>query len=114
MLYRSYTDDNGDQNTGLHIDDWQTSPPFWEWRVAYKKAQQLPDGPEEEAVMKKIIGPKAGQKVFAQRVFVGKDDSKTAMVTLADRLGTPRLHLLVDSNGSVKLHFWDSQGHYYL
>ena len=54
--------------------------------------------------------PKTGQKAFAQRVFVGKDDSRTAMVTLSDRMGKPRLQLLVDSNGTAKLNFLDQQG----
>jgi len=110
VLYLTYADDNGDQNTGLHIDDWQTSPPFWQWRADYKKAQQLPDGPAKEELLKKLMEPKMGQKAVAQRVFVGKDDSKTAMVTLADRMGKPRLQLLVDSNGVAKLNFLDQQG----
>jgi hypothetical protein len=110
VLYLTYADDNGDQNTGLHIDDWQTSPPFWQWRADYKKAQQLPDGPAKEALLKKLMEPQMGQKAVAQRVFVGKDDSKTAMVTLADRMGKPRLQLLVDSNGMAKLNFLDQQG----
>ncbi|SDG21539.1 hypothetical protein [Chitinophaga filiformis] len=110
VLYLTYSDDNGDQNTGLHIDDWQTAPPFWQWRADYKKAQQLPDGPAKEELLKKLMEPKMGQKAVAQRVFVGKDDSKTAMVTLADRMGKPRLQLLVDSNGVAKLNFLDQQG----
>jgi hypothetical protein len=110
VLYLSYQDQNGDQNTGLHIDDWQTSPAFWDWRAEYKKAQQLPDGPAKEALLKKLMEPKTGQRAFAQRVFVGKDDSKTAMVTLADRMGKPRLQLLVDSAGTAKLNFLDEKG----
>jgi len=110
VLYLSYADDNGDQNTGLHIDDWQTAPAFWEWRAAYKKAQQLPDGPAKKELLDKLMEPKTGQKAFAQRVFVGKDDSRTAMVTLSDRMGKPRLQLLVDSNGTAKLNFLDQQG----
>jgi len=110
VLYLTYADDNGDQNTGLHIDDWQTTPPFWQWRADYKKAQQLPDGPAKEELLKKLMEPQTGQKAVAQRVFVGKDDSKTAMVTLADRMGKPRLQLLVDSNGMAKLNFLDQQG----
>jgi hypothetical protein len=110
VLYLSYNDENGDQNTGLHIDDWQTSPSFWDFRASYKKAQQLPAGPEKEALLKKLMEPKAGQKAFAQRVFVGKDDSKTAMVLLADRMGKPRLQMLVDSNGTAKLNFLDEKG----
>ena len=110
VLYLTYADENGDQNTGLHIDDWQSSPAFWDWRAAYKKAQQLPDGPEKQALLKKLMEPKTGVKAVAQRVFVGKDDSKTAMITLADRMGKPRLQLLVDSTGTAKLNFLDDQG----
>lgn len=110
VLYLTYADENGNQNTGLHIDDWQSSPAFWDWRAEYKKAQQLPDGPAKEALLKKLMEPKAGVKAVAQRVFVGKDDSKTAMVTLADRMGKPRLQLLVDSTGKAKLNFLDEQG----
>ncbi|MCZ4223372.1 hypothetical protein [Pedobacter rhodius] len=110
VIYMQYTDDNGSQNTGLHIDDWQTSPDFRDWRAEYKKAQMLPDGKEKETLLKKLIEPKEGQKAYAQRVFVGKDNEKTAMVTLADRMGKPRLQLLVDSNGMAKLNFLDQKG----
>lgn len=111
VIYMQYTDNNGTQNTGLHIDDWQTSPDFWDWRAEYKKAQKLPDGKEKEAILKKLMEPKEGQKAVAQRVFVGKDNEKTAMVTLADRMGKPRLQLQVDSNGKAKLNFLDQDGH---
>ncbi|WP_019949551.1 hypothetical protein [Hymenobacter aerophilus] len=111
VLYLSYQDDNGDQNTGLHIDDWQKKPDFWDWRAEYKKAQKMPDGLAKEALMHQMLEPIPGQKAFAQRVFVGKDESKTAMVSLSDRMGKPRLQLLVDSNGVAKLNFLDQQGH---
>lgn len=110
VLYLSYVDDNGDQRTGLHIDDWQKTPPFGEWRAAYKKAQSLPDGPAKEAQLQRAMEPIPGQKAFAQRVFVGKDPNKTALIALSDRLGRPRLQLLVDSNGVAKLNFLDQQG----
>jgi len=105
-----YTDNNGSQNTGLHIDDWQTSPDFKDWRAEYKKAQQLPDGIEKEALLKKLMEPKEGQKAYAQRVFVGKDTEKTAMAMLADLMEKPRLQLMVDSNGIARLNFLDQQG----
>ncbi|MFD2284929.1 hypothetical protein GJU39_11740 [Pedobacter petrophilus] len=110
VLYLKYTDENGSQNTGLHIDDWQTSPDFRDWRSKYKKAQLLPEGKEKDALLKRLMQPKDGQIAYAQRVFVGKDNDKTAMVTLADRLGKPRLQLKVDSNGIAKLVFLDQQG----
>lgn len=104
VLYLTYSDSNGDQNTGLHIDD-RPNTPFWDQRVEYKKAQQLPEGPAKVELLKKLT-----EKILAQRVFVGKDDSKTARVTLSDRMGKPRLQLLVDSNGIAKLNFLDQQG----
>jgi hypothetical protein len=110
VLYLSYNDDNGHQNTGLHIDDWQQAPAFWDFRAAYKKAQNLPEGAAKEAVLKQLMEPRAGQKAFAPRVFVGKDESKTALVSLSDRLGKPRLQLLVDSNGVAKVNFLDQLG----
>lgn len=110
VLYLTYADENGNQNTGLHIDDWQTSPAFWDWRAEYKKAQALPGGPTRDALLKKLMEPVPGKKAVAQRVFVGKDESKTAMVTLADRMGKPRLQLLVDSAGTARLNFLDGNG----
>ncbi|UKT66032.1 hypothetical protein [Pedobacter mucosus] len=110
VIYMQYTDNNGSQNTGLHIDDWQTSPDFKDWRAEYKKTQQLPDGIGKEALLKKLMEPKEGQKAYAQRVFVGKDTEKAAMVTLADRMGKPRLQLMVDSNGIARLNFLDQKG----
>lgn len=110
VIYLQYSDTNGSQNTGLHIDDWQNLPDFWDWRTAYKKAQKLPEGKEKEALLKKLIEPKAGHRAYAQRVFVGKDNEKTAMVTLADRMGRPRLQMQVDSNGNAQLNFLDQKG----
>lgn len=110
VLYLSYQDDNGDQNTGLHIDDWQKTPAFWDWRVDYKNAEKMPNGPAKDALLQKIMEPRPGQKAVAQRVFVGKNESKTALVSLSDRMGKPRLQLLVDSNGVAKLNFLDAQG----
>lgn len=110
VIYMQYTDNNGSQNTGLHIDDWQTSPDFKDWRAEYKKAQQLPDGIVKEALLRKLMEPKEGQRAYAQRVFVGKDTEKTAMVMLADRMGKPRLQLMVDSNGIARLNFLDQKG----
>ncbi|SFD85752.1 hypothetical protein SAMN05518672_103544 [Chitinophaga sp. CF118] len=110
VLYLSYQDINGQQKTGLHIDDWQTSPYWPDWRAAYKNAQKLPDSPEKEALLHKLMVPEEGRKAVAERIFVGKDNSKTAMVTLADRMGQARLQMLVDSNGNAKLNFLDAQG----
>ncbi|HEY4198008.1 MAG TPA: hypothetical protein VGM63_20845 [Mucilaginibacter sp.] len=111
VLYLQYADENGQQTTGLHIDDWQTDPPFWKFRAKYKNIQLMPDGPVKDSLLKKLLNSKPGQSAFAQRVFVGRDDNKTAMLMLSDRKGQPRLQLMVDSAGTPRLNFFDASGH---
>jgi hypothetical protein len=111
ILYLQYTDENGQRSTGLHIDDWQETPEFWKFRKQYKTALAMPNGPAKEKLLKQLMEPKRGERAFAQRVFVGKDENKTAMVTLADREGRPRLQMIVDSNGTPALNFLDQSGH---
>jgi hypothetical protein len=92
------------------MTDWQQAPTFWDFRAAYKKAQNLPEGAAKKALLKQLMEPSPGQKAFAPRVFVGKDEIKTALVSLSDRLGKPRLQLLVESNGVAKVNFLDQLG----
>lgn len=110
VLYLTYADENGMQNTGLHIDEWHTNPPYWDWRKDYIKADDIKDSLQREKQLALVMEPKPGQKAFAQRIFVGKDDNKNAIVLLADRSGKPRLQLLVDSSGVAKINFLDQQG----
>jgi len=46
----------------------------------------------------------------AQRVFVGKQQNKTATVILADAQSRPRLRLVVDSAGAARIEFLDDGG----
>ena len=54
--------------------------------------------------------PRNGAPLFAQRVFIGRDQSKAAIVNLRDRNGKPRLRMLVDSLGSPRIEFLDETG----
>ena len=46
----------------------------------------------------------------AQRLFIGRDPDKNAVLSLADREGKPRLRLAVDSLGNAKVEFLDAAG----
>jgi len=72
--------------------------------------QKMPDGPGKDSAMKKFMEPRAGEPLFAQRVYVGRDPSKTALVLLSDKMGHPRLRLSVDSLGKASLDFLDAEG----
>ncbi|WP_118974942.1 hypothetical protein [Taibaiella koreensis] len=110
VLYLQYGDENGERSTGLHVDDWQESPPFWEWRRQYREAQKLAPGAEKEALLKRLMEPTPGNPAYAQRVFVGRNTEKAAVLLLSDKAGNPRLRLLVDSTGAARIDFLDEAG----
>jgi hypothetical protein len=60
--------------------------------------------------MKRFLEPRPGEPLAAQRLFVGRDPNKAALVSLADKMGHPRLRLTVDSLGKASLDFLDVNG----
>lgn len=110
VLYLQYVDENGQRQTGLHVDDWHDSPPFPKWRSMYKTARMMPEGPQKQLALKRLMEPVPGHPAFAQRVFVGRDTNDAAIVLLADRAGYPRIEMMVDSLGSAKIRFLDQDG----
>jgi hypothetical protein len=51
-----------------------------------------------------------GEPLAAQRMFVGRDRSKSSTLVLSDRAGKPRLRLAVDSLGVARIEFLDAEG----
>jgi hypothetical protein len=70
----------------------------------------MPDGPAKAAATKRFMEPRPGEPIFAQRVYVGRDPAKSAMVLLSDRAGKVRIRLVVDSLGRGSLEFLDAAG----
>jgi hypothetical protein len=46
----------------------------------------------------------------AERVWLGRDRAKSAVINLSDPNGKPRLRLMVDSSGVPSLEFLDANG----
>ena len=55
-------------------------------------------------------GPRNGVPLAAERVYVGRDRSKAAVINLSDPNGKPRLRLKVDAGGEPSLEFLDDKG----
>jgi hypothetical protein len=70
----------------------------------------MAEGPAKQAAMKRMMEPRPGVPLFAQRVYVGRDPAKAAIVVLSDKLGHARLRLMVDSLGDASLAFMDTTG----
>jgi hypothetical protein len=63
----------------------------------------------EEALnlRREYLGRVPGRELGASRLFVGRNTEGTAVVTLSDRDGKPRLRLRVDSLGNAGIAFLD-------
>lgn len=72
---------------------------------------KLPAGPARDSAMKRFMDAlQQPEPNFAQRVYVGRDPNKAALVLLSDKIGRPRLRLSVDSLGNASLDFLNETG----
>jgi hypothetical protein len=109
VIVLQYADDNGRQRKGLQIAD-RADVPILEVVKLQDSIQKMPAGPAKDSAMKRFMEPRPGEPLFAQRVYVGRDPNKTALVLLSDKMGHPRLRLSVDSLGKASLDFLDADG----
>jgi hypothetical protein len=110
ILYFQYNDNNGRRNTGLTIADRGSTDIYDLVAERDSIMKALPEGPARTAALQKWAAPRNGEQLFAPRVYVGRDNSKAAIVNLSDRNGKPRLRLMVDSLGTASLEFLDVDG----
>jgi hypothetical protein len=71
---------------------------------------KLPEGPARAEALRKWGEPRQGVPLVAQRVYVGRDPARNAVIDLSDPNGKPRLRLRVDSLGNPSLDFLDADG----
>jgi len=109
VLYMQYVDNNGKRRMGLTIAD-RADVPIVEYLDRREAVNKMPDGPAKTAALEELRAPVDGVPRFAQRVYVGRDTSKAAVVNLGDRLGRTRLRLLVDSLNVPRIEFLDENG----
>ena len=109
VVYLSYDDQDGKRTMGLHVAD-RADVPILEQVAAMDSVNRLPDGPAKTAARQRLFGLHNGVPMFAPRVFVGRDSSRTAVLLLSDPIGRPRLRMSVDSLGSARIEFLDGRG----
>ncbi len=109
ILYLNYTDNNGTRRMGLNVMD-RADRNIYELVQQRDSIQRMPDGPEKTAALQRLTAPVNGVPLAAQRIFVGRDPAKSALVTLGDRMGRTRLRLVVDSLDAARIEFLDENG----
>ena len=109
VVYLQYIDDNGKMRKGLTIAD-RADVPILGVVALSDSIRAMPEGPEKEAATKRLMMPRPGEPLFAQRLYVGRDPAKASVVLLSDRLGHARLRIMVDSLGTPSIAFLDTAG----
>lgn len=102
----SYSETNGQRTAGLQVWD-RADTRLSELIKKLNDANALPDPAEREKAVK---AARATAPPAPRRVFVGKNQDKSATVSLADAAGKPRLTLTVAADGAASIDFLDADG----
>ncbi len=110
VLNLDYADNNGRRLVGFSVND-RANVNIHDLVVERDSIMSIADTVARAAALRRWAGPRNGVPLVAQRVFVGRNPSKAAVVNLSDPDGHPRLRLSVNSLGTPRLEFLDSAGH---
>src|SRR6185295_18231096 len=102
-------DRNGKRRMGVQFND-RHDRNIYDWANERDSVRKLPDSPARTEALRKLETGEPGEPRVAERMYIGRDTLKNAIVNLSDRAGKTRLRLLVDSLGSARLEFVDLEG----
>ena len=109
VLTFDYTERRGARNIGMSVLDRREDDIF-DLVEEQKAIMKMTDTAARTAALQRWSGPRNGVPLAAQRLFIGRDPAKSAIVNLRDPQGRPRLRMLVDSLGAGRIEFLDERG----
>lgn len=104
-----YTDENGRKASAITIADRDTRD-IYDLIMERDSINKMTDSTARAAALQRLFGPRDGVPLAATRVYLGRDRSRAAVLSLYDPNGKPRIRLKVDSLGGASLEFLDEQG----
>lgn len=111
VLYLQYNDNNGTRRMGLTIADRADVDIFDAVKQRDSIVAATPDSAARNlALLRWSQQRHDGRPLFAQRVYVGRDPARSAVINLSDPEGKVRIRLLVDSIGTPSIAFLDANG----
>ncbi len=105
-----YADENGRRRMGLTVGE-RADADIFDMVAERDSIMKMPEGPARAEALRKWQEPRNGVPLYAERVYLGRNVSKAAVINLSDRSGRPRIRMMVDSLGTPSLEFLDEQGH---
>lgn len=109
IFVMNYNDRNGQRQVGITFNDRHEENIF-EWVQRRDSINRIPDSATKAAAMRELTRGSSDNPRFAERLYIGRDASKSAILNMRDRLGRTRLRLSVDSLGAARIEFLDGEG----
>lgn len=109
VLNLDYSESERGRLVGISmLDRWDAN--IFDFVAQRDSIRAMADTAARNAALARLVAPRNGEPVQAQRVFLGRNPAKAATLVLSDRTGKPRLRLAVDSTGAPSLEFLDEGG----
>ena len=109
VVVLNYTDNNGQRRMGFTVGD-RADVDIFDLIAERDSIMKQPAGPARDEALRKWAEPRNGVPLYAERVYVGRNVNKAAIINLSDRNGKPRIRMMVDSLGTPSLEFLDETG----
>jgi len=109
VLNLDYREDNNGRLVGISMAD-RANVDIHDLVMERDAILKMADTNARRAALAKWQEPRNGVPLFAERLFIGRNPDKSAIVNLRDPNGRPRLRLLVDSLGSPRIEFLNEAG----
>ena len=104
-----YSEEDGRRQQGLSVTD-RADMPIVVMLAHRDSLMKLSAGPARDSALQSFV-QNHGQPLAARRLFAGRATDRSAVVSLSDPLGRPRLRMMVDSTGAASIQFLDTLGH---
>jgi len=109
VLNLDYGEEKGKRVIGVSVND-RADVDIFEWVRQRDSIMKMADTAARAAAMRQLTAPRNGVPFVAQRMFIGRDPARNAVLNLSDPNGKPRLRLTVDSLGTARIEFLDPTG----
>ena len=109
IFVMNYSDQNGRRQVGITIND-RADENIFDLVMKRDSILKIADSTARVAAMQRFAQGDPNNPRLAQRLYVGRDASKSAILDLRDRFGKSRLRLVVDSLGAAHIDFLDANG----
>ncbi len=110
VLNLDYNDNGNQRLVGISMLD-RAQVNIHDFVMQRDSIMKIADTSARNAALRRMAAPRNGVPMVAQRVFLGRDPQKAAILTLSDQSGKARIRLAVDSTGTPALEFLDESGH---